>query len=81
MVFIHQTQLLYTDCNYPRWSVCFTLPNAVFFYFLFNDFYKKSYKKSKYEMEKQSVLYANNNNDSLMSNRNNPIPVENKKGL
>ncbi|XP_055906528.1 elongation of very long chain fatty acids protein AAEL008004 [Eupeodes corollae] len=47
MAFIHQTQLLYTDCGYPRWSVCFTLPNAVFFYFLFNDFYQKSYKKKK----------------------------------
>lgn len=47
MVFIHQTQLLYTDCGYPRWSVCFTLPNAIFFYYLFNDFYQKSYKKKQ----------------------------------
>lgn len=35
---------MYTDCGYPRWSVFFTLPNAIFFYFLFNDFYRKSYK-------------------------------------
>ncbi|CRK86858.1 CLUMA_CG000683, isoform A [Clunio marinus] len=45
MAFLHSAQLLYTDCGYPRWSVCFTMPNAIFFYMLFNDFYKKSYKK------------------------------------
>lgn len=45
MAFLHSAQLLYTDCGYPRWSVCFTMPNAVFFYMLFNDFYKKSYNK------------------------------------
>lgn len=45
MAFLHSAQLLYTDCGYPRWTVCFTMPNAVFFYLLFNDFYKKSYNK------------------------------------
>lgn len=45
MAFMHSAQLLYTDCGYPRWTVCFTMPNAVFFYLLFNDFYKKSYNK------------------------------------
>lgn len=44
MAFLHSAQLLWTDCGYPRWSVCFTLPNAIFFYMLFNDFYNKSYK-------------------------------------
>lgn len=44
LAFIHSAQLVYTDCGYPRWSVFFTLPNAIFFYFLFNDFYRKSYK-------------------------------------
>jgi elongation of very long chain fatty acids protein 7 len=43
MAFAHSAQLLYTDCGYPRWSVFFTLPNAVFFLMLFYDFYKKSY--------------------------------------
>ncbi|XP_037807392.1 elongation of very long chain fatty acids protein [Lucilia sericata] len=82
MVFIHQTQLLYTDCNYPRWTVCFTLPNAIFFYFLFNDFYKKSYKKNNLENEKPSDLFANNNNnDSMVKNLNGPMPVESKKSL
>ncbi|XP_044726990.1 elongation of very long chain fatty acids protein 7-like [Chrysoperla carnea] len=41
--FIHSAQLLFIDCGYPRWSVYFTLPNAIFFYFLFNNFYKEAY--------------------------------------
>lgn len=44
LAFLHSAQLVYTDCGYPRWSVFLTLPNAIFFYFLFNDFYRKSYK-------------------------------------
>ncbi|SPP80763.1 elongation of very long chain fatty acids protein AAEL008004 [Drosophila guanche] len=67
--FIHQTQLLYTDCGYPRWSVCFTLPNAVFFYFLFNDFYQKSYKK-KQAAAKAKALSAENNNESCAKDLN-----------
>lgn len=47
MAFLHSAQLLYTDCGYPRWSVCFTLPNAIFFYMLFNDFAQKTYKKPR----------------------------------
>lgn len=44
MAFLHSSQLIFYDCGYPRWSVYFTMPNAIFFYFLFADFYKKSYK-------------------------------------
>lgn len=36
-------QLLLYDCGFPRWSTIFTLPNAIFFYYLFSDFYKKAY--------------------------------------
>lgn len=80
MVFIHQTQLLYTDCNYPRWSVCFTLPNAVFFYFLFNDFYKKSYKKNNMECEKPTEI-CNNNNIFAKNYNGTTVPFESKKIL
>lgn len=43
---MHSAQLLWEDCGFPRWSVVFTLPNAIFFYYLFNDFYKKAYEGS-----------------------------------
>lgn len=46
LVFIHSLQLLIFDCGYPKWTVFMTLPNAIFFYYLFNDFYNKSYKTS-----------------------------------
>ncbi|KAI5754139.1 elongation of very long chain fatty acids protein AAEL008004-like [Diaphorina citri] len=46
IAFIHSSQLLFTDCGYPRWSVYFTLPNAIFFYYLFSDFYNKAYGSS-----------------------------------
>ncbi|XP_044267409.1 elongation of very long chain fatty acids protein [Tribolium madens] len=47
VAFLHSSQLLFYDCGYPRWSVFFTLPNAVFFYYLFDNFYKQSYKYGK----------------------------------
>ncbi|XP_015185206.1 PREDICTED: elongation of very long chain fatty acids protein 7-like [Polistes dominula] len=43
LAFLHNCQLLIYDCGYPRWSVFFTLPNIIFFYFLFSDFYKMAY--------------------------------------
>ncbi|KAG4080014.1 hypothetical protein HA402_006326 [Bradysia odoriphaga] len=73
LAFIHSAQLVYTDCGYPRWSVFFTLPNAIFFYFLFNDFYRKSYKSKTTKVESQvdgncvqtvETNYVNNNNDT-----------------
>lgn len=72
MAFLHSAQLLYTDCGYPRWSVFFTLPNAIFFYMLFNNFYKKSYvpptktRDSIGKSQKEALL--NNNNDNTDNN-------------
>ncbi|KAK4875914.1 hypothetical protein RN001_012336 [Aquatica leii] len=43
IAFLHSMQLLFYDCGYPRWSMFFTLPNAIFFYYLFSDFYNKAY--------------------------------------
>ncbi|XP_066599189.1 very long chain fatty acid elongase AAEL008004-like [Prorops nasuta] len=47
LAFLHSFQLLFYDCGYPRWSVIFILPNAIFFYFLFYDFYNNAYKMNK----------------------------------
>ncbi|KAK9871696.1 hypothetical protein WA026_014147 [Henosepilachna vigintioctopunctata] len=40
VTFFHSAQLLFIDCGYPRWTILFTMPNAILFIFLFNDFYK-----------------------------------------
>ncbi|XP_015607876.1 elongation of very long chain fatty acids protein AAEL008004 [Cephus cinctus] len=43
LAFLHSFQLLIYDCEYPRWSLILILPNVMFFYFLFSDFYNKAY--------------------------------------
>lgn len=64
MAFLHNAQLLYTDCGYPRWSVWLTMPNAIFFYFLFNNFYQQNFKASKGKVTAKTLNDDNNNNDS-----------------
>lgn len=54
VAFLHSVQLLFHDCGYPRWSLFFTLPHAIFFYYLFNDFYYKAYDIAKTKEAKQS---------------------------
>ena len=44
LAFLHSCQLLIYDCDYPKWSLILILPNAMFFYFLFADFYSSAYK-------------------------------------
>lgn len=47
VAFLHSFQLLFHDCGYPQWSIYFILPNAIFFYYLFNNFYCKAYDINK----------------------------------
>ncbi|XP_029679363.1 elongation of very long chain fatty acids protein AAEL008004-like [Formica exsecta] len=47
LAFLHNCQLLFYDCDYPKISLVFVLPNAVFFYFLFSDFYNNAYTPKK----------------------------------
>jgi elongation of very long chain fatty acids protein 7 len=47
LVFLHSLLILRKDCNYPKFVVALLTPNAMFFYFLFNDFYQSAYKKKK----------------------------------
>ncbi|XP_063230861.1 very long chain fatty acid elongase 7 [Bacillus rossius redtenbacheri] len=47
IAFLHSSQLVLYDCGFPRWSVFFTLPNAIFFYYLFSDFYCREYEKPR----------------------------------
>lgn len=47
LAFLHNFQLLFYDCDYPKISLVFVLPNAVLFYFLFSDFYNNAYSSKK----------------------------------
>lgn len=81
MAFLHSAQLLYSDCGYPRWSVCFTLPNAIFFYMLFNNFYRKSYKSEDGAAEKckaKDQIKCNNDSSNNDNNNNNDCKINNK---
>ncbi|XP_054274999.1 elongation of very long chain fatty acids protein 7-like [Macrosteles quadrilineatus] len=53
IAFVHSLQLLIYDCEYPRFSLFFILPNAIFFYYLFNDFYNKAYPERMQQLRKQ----------------------------
>lgn len=56
LAFLHSFQLLFYDCGYPRWSVILVLPNAVFFYLLFSDFYNNAYTKDGKKVTKNGVI-------------------------
>lgn len=44
LIMVHAFQLLFIDCNYPRAFVWWIGMHAVMFFFLFNEFYKSTYK-------------------------------------
>lgn len=44
LIMVHAFQLLFIDCNYPRAFVWWIGLHAVMFFFLFNEFYKSTYK-------------------------------------
>ncbi|KAL3269866.1 hypothetical protein HHI36_008923 [Cryptolaemus montrouzieri] len=69
LTFLHSAQLLFYDCGYPRWTVFFTMPNAILFVILFYDFYKQVYfknREAKTEIETKSD--ENNNTNEVMEN-------------
>lgn len=71
MAFLHSAQLLYSECGYPRWSVCFTMPNAIFFYFLFNNFYQKSYTGDEKSVKGSGKRKSNDDNNNDTNNNEN----------
>ncbi|XP_076277891.1 stuck in traffic [Lasioglossum baleicum] len=50
LAFLHSCQLVIYDCDYPKWSLYLILPNAIFFYFLFADFYNDAYQQRERKM-------------------------------
>lgn len=54
-IFFHSFQLLFRDCDYPRGFVYWIGSHAVLFWFLFWDFFKKTYLSSSTSSNKSSV--------------------------
>ncbi|KAF4516756.1 hypothetical protein B566_EDAN004595 [Ephemera danica] len=46
LVFAHSAQLLVVECNYPKSIVVLLGANATFFFYLFSNFYRKTYLKT-----------------------------------
>ncbi|XP_058974598.1 elongation of very long chain fatty acids protein 7 isoform X1 [Musca domestica] len=68
LVMIHSFQLFFrNDCNYPIGFAYFIGAHAVMFYFLFSDFYKKSYLRRDAK-EKSRKAYENGLMKAAMEN-------------
>lgn len=66
LVMVHAFQLLFIECDYPKAFVWWIGLHAVMFYFLFSDFYKKTYnrrdkddKKVKFEVRLCNLFKEN----------------------
>lgn len=46
-IFAHSFQLLFRDCNFPKGFAIWIGAHGVLFWFLFSDFYNKTYSKSQ----------------------------------
>lgn len=60
MVFIHASQLLFIECDYPKAFAWIILLHAVMFYFLFYNFYQHSYKKRVSQDNREKILTIKN---------------------
>ncbi|XP_076251609.1 very long chain fatty acid elongase AAEL008004-like [Rhynchophorus ferrugineus] len=58
LVMLHAFQLLFINCDYPKAFVWWIGMHAVMFYFLFSNFYKENYMKSK---DKKVKVESNGN--------------------
>lgn len=61
-IMVHAFQLLFIDCNYPRAFVWWIGMHAVMFFFLFNEFYKSTYKGRRVII----IFIINNSFSSLL---------------
>lgn len=58
--------LVASDCGYPKWFAFFMLPQNFFIFFLFFDFYRKTYNKPTKVTTKSEVQNDLNNNAADM---------------
>jgi len=47
LVALHELQLIWEDCDYPIWPIYVMVPQNLFMFMLFTDFYYKAYIKKK----------------------------------
>ncbi|XP_056633736.1 elongation of very long chain fatty acids protein AAEL008004-like [Diorhabda sublineata] len=75
-IFVHQFQLLFTECNYPKGFMVWIALHGVMFLFLFSDFYKVKYTGDKKTVKSTDngacmpILDDENSNGIKKSNSN-----------
>lgn len=62
-IFIHQFQLLFRECNYPKGFMIWIGLHGVMFLFLFSDFYKVKYTKAK--LDKASMKNGSSRSNGI----------------
>nr|BBF94994.1 elongation of very long chain fatty acids protein 14 [Orthetrum albistylum] len=70
LIMVHQFQLLFIDCNYPKAFMIWIGFHGILFLFLFSDFYKTSYKKHGKGGSAAAVTEAKQSNGSTAMNGN-----------
>lgn len=55
LIFTHQFQLLFRECNYPKYFMVWIGLHGVMFLFLFSDFYKSKYSSIKNKVTKSGL--------------------------
>lgn len=81
-IFVHQFQLLFTDCNYPKSFMVWIALHGILFLFLFSDFYKQKYTNEK--ISKNQGLCMPVLDDNKSTNRSqvkNRLLTENGKAV
>lgn len=70
LIFGHQFQLLFTECNYPKGFMVWIGLHGVLFLFLFSDFYKTSYSgRMKQKSEGACMPMLDDKKEMHKSNR------------
>lgn len=60
-IFVHQFQLLFIDCNYPKSFMIWIALHGVMFLFLFSDFYKIKYTSNDKRSKNSGICMVSKN--------------------
>ncbi|XP_074601824.1 very long chain fatty acid elongase 7-like [Brevipalpus obovatus] len=66
-IILHQSQVFFNGCEYPKWLSAWIMLNASMFWILFMDFYSHTYNKKVPKDEQYILSKLNNNNKEIKS--------------
>lgn len=78
LIFVHAMQLFVFECDFPKWIALLVIPNAIFFCYMFGDFYKKAYSLTRKHVGLR-IKSDNNNNTSASTKAPNAGSTVNHK--